>query len=161
MLIELVVPKRIEEKLRMESERSGLSIEEIALEALYRGLGEVLNSLERAEAYRELSEKYFTEAEKFLNKGDYVQASEKLWGSAALMVKAVAAKRGVTISSHGDLFRFIVRLGIEVKDHELRRLFAVANALHQNFYENWLDGEVVKEYAEDVKQLLDKLKKLL
>ena len=77
------------------------------------------------------------------------------------MVKAVAAKRGVTISSHGDLFRFIVRLGIEVKDHELRRLFAVANALHQNFYENWLDGEVVKEYAEDVKQLLDKLKKLL
>ena len=64
MLIELVVPKRIEERLRMESERSGLSIEEIALEALYRGLGEVLNSLERAETYRELSEKYFTEAER-------------------------------------------------------------------------------------------------
>ena len=77
------------------------------------------------------------------------------------MVKAVAAKRNITISSHGQLYRFVTRLGAEQKDPELRRLFAVAGTLHQNFYENWLIGEVVKEYAEDVNQFLNKLRKLL
>jgi non-ribosomal peptide synthetase component E (peptide arylation enzyme) len=35
------------------------------------------------------------EAEGFLVKGDYVQASEKGWVAASQMVKAVAAKGGV------------------------------------------------------------------
>ncbi len=44
---------------------------------------------------------------------------------------------------------------------ELRRLFSVASTLHQNFYENWLSGDVVKDYAEDVKQLIGELRKLV
>jgi hypothetical protein len=37
----------------------------------------------------------------------------------------------------------------------------VASTLHQNFYENWLSGDVVREYAEDMKQLVGELKKLV
>jgi len=44
---------------------------------------------------------------------------------------------------------------------ELRRLFSVASTLHQNFYENWLNKDVVKEYSGDVKQLMAELKKLI
>ena len=137
-----------------------LSVEELALEALVKGVGEGIDPADRAELYAELSEKYLREAEELLAKGDFVQASGKAWGAAALMVKAVAASRGVLISSHGELFSYVRRLGEEERNPELRRLFSVASTLHQNFHENWLSGEVVREYVEDVKQLVGELRKL-
>jgi hypothetical protein len=156
----LMLPKKVEVKLRKESEKSGASIEELALEALCRGLDEKMDPSDRAELYARLSEKYLKEADDLLAKGDYVQASEKLWGAAALMVKAVAASRGVSISSHGELFSFVRRLGEEERNPELRRLFSVASTLHQNFCESWLREDVIKEYSEDVKQLVTELRKL-
>ncbi|MDT7863112.1 MAG: PaREP1 family protein [Vulcanisaeta sp.] len=157
----LILPRRIEEKLREEAEKTGASIEEVALDALYRGMSEKVDPTERMELYVRLSEKYLRDAEEFLAKGDYVQASEKLWGAASFMVKAVAASRGVLISSHGELFSYVRSLGEEEGNPELRRLFSVASTLHQNFYENWLSGDVVKDYAEDVKQLIGELRKLV
>ena len=68
----------------------------------------------------------------YLLSKDHVQASEKLWGAAALMVKAVAASRGISISSHGELFSFVRRLGEEERNPELRRLFSVASTLHHS-----------------------------
>jgi hypothetical protein len=151
----LTLPKKIEIKLRKESEKSGISIEEMALEALCKGLNEKMDPLDRVELYEKLSEKYIKEADELLAKGDYIQASEKLWGAAALMVKAVAASQGILISSHGELFSFVRKLGEEKKNPELRRLFSVASTLHQNFYEGWLQEDVIKEYSEDVKQLIN------
>jgi len=156
----LILPKKLERKLKEECERSGASIEELALEALCRGMDEEIDPSDRAELYARLSEKYLREAEDLLSK-DHVQASEKLWGAAALMVKAVAASRGISISSHGELFSFVRRLGEEERNPELRRLFSVASTLHQNFYENWLREDVVREYSEDMKQLVAELKKLI
>jgi hypothetical protein len=71
------------------------------------------------------------------------------------MVKAVATSQGILISSHGELFSFIRKLGEEKKNPELRRLFSVASTLHQNFYEGWLQEDIIKEYSEDVKQLIN------
>jgi len=48
----------------------------------------------RFEVHLELSERYLGEAEELLARGDYVQASEKAWGAAAQIVKAVAAREG-------------------------------------------------------------------
>ena len=159
--LELILPNRIEKKLREECEKTGMSIEELVLEALYKGLNEKLDPSDTVEVYMKLSEEYLKDADELLAKKDYIQASEKLWGAAALMVKSVAASRGITILSHGDLFSFVRKLGEEENKPELRRLFSVANTLHQNFYENWLNEEVVKEYAEDVKQFVAELKKLI
>lgn len=159
--LELILPKRIEKKLREECEKTGMSVEEIVLEALYKELNERPDPSDKVEVYTKLSEKYLRDAEDLLAKGEYIQASEKLWGSAALIVKAVAARKGIAILSHGDLFSFVRKLGEEENKPELRRLFSVANTLHQNFYENWLNEDVVKEYAEDIKQLITELKKLI
>jgi len=159
--LELILPRRIEKKLREECEKTGVSIEELALEALYKGLDEKVDPSDRAEVYMKLSGKYLKDANDLLAKGDCVQASEKLWGSAALMVKAVAASRGTTILSHGELFSFVKKLGEEINEPELRRLFSVASTLHQNFYENWLHEDVIKEYSEDIKQLITELEKLI
>jgi len=158
--LELVLSGEIEKKLGEVSVKMEMSIEGLALDA-FKGMNEGMDPAERAELYLRLSEKYLRDAEELLAKGDLVQASEKLWGSAVLMVKAVAASRGVSVSSHGELFSYVRRLGEELGDPELRRLFSVASTLHQNFYENWLSGDVVREYAEDVKQLVGELKKLV
>lgn len=42
--------------------------------------------------YRRLNGKYLKDADALLQKGDYVQASEKLWGAAAEIVKPVALR---------------------------------------------------------------------
>ena len=114
----------------------------------------------KAEAYIALSEKYAREMDEFLEKGDYVQASEKAWGAASQILKAVASKRGKELKSHGELHKFVSELREETGDQELRRLWQVATSLHQNFYENWLPEKIVKESIEDVKRFVGKLREL-
>jgi len=116
---------------------------------------------EKAEHYSNLMVKYLKDAEAFLVKGDYIQASEKLWGAAAEVVKVVAAKRGVELRTHGDLWEFVTKLRTELKDPELSRLFLQANYLHQNFYEGILPAEAVMDGAEAVKEFIDKLERLI
>ena len=79
-----------------------------------------------------------------LAKGDLRQASEKGWGAAAQMVKAVATRRGCDHDGHGYLFQVVGRLVVETGDDQLSSLFHVANSLHSNFYENWLPEEMVR-----------------
>jgi len=71
----LILPRKIERKLREEPERTGASVEEIALEALVKGMNERIDPAERAELYARISEKYLRDAEEPLTKGDFVQAS--------------------------------------------------------------------------------------
>ena len=49
MELTLILPKKIERKLKEECERSGASIEELALEALCRGMDEEIDPSDRAE----------------------------------------------------------------------------------------------------------------
>ena len=83
------------------------------------------------------------------------------WGAAAEVVKALAAREGRELKSHGELHKEIARLAAATGDDEVRRLWLSATALHQNFYENWLPLEIVEKNIEDVKKLIEKLKKLL
>uniref|UniRef100_A0A7J3X5B5 HEPN domain-containing protein n=1 Tax=Thermofilum pendens TaxID=2269 RepID=A0A7J3X5B5_THEPE len=156
-----MLPKRIEARLREESERTGVPEEELVVEALSRFLGEPLDPEARAEVHLKLSEKYMREAEELLARGDYAQASEKAWGAAAQAVKALAARRGVALRSHGELHREVMRVVEETGDDEVRLLWHSAVSLHQNFYENWLPPEMVERGFEDVKKLVGKLKHLL
>ena len=120
-----------------------------------------LGSAEKAEHYLKLSEKYLAEAEELLKRGDYTQASEKVWGAAAEAVKALAVKESREPKSHGELHREVIRLITATGDDEIRHLWLSATALHQNIYENWLPPEIVEKSIEDLKKLIEKLKKLL
>jgi len=77
----------------------------------------------------------------------------------AQIVKAVATKAGKGLKSHGDLWRFVSEIAGE--DRELRRLWSRANSLHQNFYEGWMPPEDVRYAVEDVKQFVERLKRML
>mgnify|MGYP001099729285 FL=1 len=116
---------------------------------------------EKAEHYSNLMRKHIKKAEDFLAKGDSVQASEKLWGAAAEIVKVVAAKRSIELRTHGDLWGFVTKMRTELKDPELSRFFLQANYLHQNFYEGVLPLEAVIDAATAIKEFIDKLERLI
>ena len=92
--------------------------------------------------------------------GDLRQASEKGWGAAAQMVKAVSERRGWRHRAHPLLTTNVDRLAGETGDHEMRDLFAMANQLHTNFYEDRMSGEWVERNLHQVSLLLDKLEPL-
>ncbi|MDE0376879.1 MAG: PaREP1 family protein [bacterium] len=116
-----------------------------------------MQTLTYQEAARQLLVQGFAE----LAEGDSRQASEKGWGAAAQMIKAVASNRGWKHDSHAALYRVVGNLVTETRDDGIRKRFTTANALHQNFYENWGDADYVSGGLADVKDLLDKLEPLL
>ncbi|MCL7382782.1 MAG: PaREP1 family protein [Thaumarchaeota archaeon] len=156
-----VLPKRIEKKLKEESEKRGAMEEEIIIEALTKMLNEPLNPDEKTEIHLKLSEKYMDEAEEYLRKRDYIQASEKAWGAASQIVKALAAKEGRELRSHASLWEYMDELAERLRDKELRYLWGRAKNLHQNFYENWMPSREVELAVDDVKMLIGKLKTIL
>ncbi|MBM3897343.1 MAG: hypothetical protein FJ358_02305 [Thaumarchaeota archaeon] len=60
-------------------------------------------------------------------------------------MKAVALKRGVTLSAHHSIPAFVSRLDGQYPELGLVIDFHVANNLHTNFYEDWLDPTMVKK----------------
>ena len=110
-----------------------------------------------AEAGRQLMAKSLEE----LAGGDLRQASEKGWGAARQMVKAVAQQHGWEHNGHVYLFQVVTTLAAETHDERLSELFHIANSLHVNFYENWLTVELVRSGLDNVAELVDKLERLL
>ena len=96
-----------------------------------------------------------------LAQGDPRQASEKGWGAAAQMVKAVAEQRGWQHHSHFLLYQIVRTIVEETGDLQVFNLFHVAGQLHTNSYENWDTAEGVASGLGDVSIFLDKLEPLL
>jgi len=156
----LYYPKKLGAKLEEKAEKVGVTPEELCLEILGKSLDEELDPAQLVEHYQALSERYLGEAKNFLEEEDLVQASEKLWGAAALIVRSVAAKRGLKLEKHGSLWSFIDKLSAENRDEEIVRFFAVANGLHRNFYENQMTRRTVEIALKDVERFIKKLRNL-
>ncbi len=76
----------ISEKLIREVESKGLNIVDIIISALY----DELNPETIIESRIELAEKYLSEAKNYLDKGDAVQSSEKMYKVVEECIKALA-----------------------------------------------------------------------
>ncbi len=111
--------------------------------------------------YVDLSNAYLRKAQVHLAEGDLVQASEKGWGAAAVLVKACAESREHRHQSHRDLWRTMQRLVAESGDREMLQLFATAESLHANFYEDYLESSVIADFLDHVVLLRDKLEPLI
>ena len=157
-MVTIILPAKIDQKLREKAEETGTLPEELGLEFVRQSLNEELDPEELVEHYQALSEKYLAEAKGFLSRGDLVQTAEKLWGAAALTIKMVAAKKGLKLERHSSLWDFVSKLSKESGDSDIIRYFHVANSLHRNFYENQMNQEAMGIAEEDVEQLLAKLR---
>ncbi len=112
-------------------------------------------------AYRDQSRAYLEQANEELARDDLRQASEKGWGAASQIVKAVAEERGWEHRGHRQLHDAVSMLVDETGDEDLSALFAVANHLHINFYEGWLDRSIVALHLRQVARFIDKVEALL
>ena len=111
--------------------------------------------------YWKKSRVYLAQAEEELAKDDLCQASEKGWGAAASIVKAVASERRWGHRSHRSLFRVVDRLTEETRDEELRTEFALAGMLDTNFYEGWLGRRTVVRHMARVTRFVERMEGLL
>ena len=117
--------------------------------------------MQQTQTYRERSRAFLSKANSELQTGDLEQASEKCWGAAAMIVKAVADANSLDHQSHRELFAVVNHLARDNDDPELARLFQVANSLHINFYEHWQPAEMVATGLADVERFVAKVEQLL
>lgn len=112
----------------------------------------------KAKNYIELSDKYLYDSDVLLKANDLSQASEKLWGAFATMVKAVAAKHHKQIKTHDGISFYVAALSKELKDKSLLTASVLADGLHQNFYENSLTTDHVRESSKVVRRFVNRIR---
>ena len=89
----------------------------------------------------------------YLRGGNNIQASEKGWDAVAQAAKVIAEERGWNHGGHRRIVDVVQQVADEHNRQGLIRLFGIAQALHTNFYEDWLDSDTVSIYLDDVKEL--------
>ena len=112
------------------------------------------------EKYRNDSRRLLADARIELEMGDLHQASEKGWGAAALMLKAIAERREWDHERHRHFAGAASRLRSEMGNRDVVRFFNVAESLHGNFYEDQMAAGDIAEGLDDVERLLDLLEPL-
>ena len=111
--------------------------------------------------YAELSQRLIRQAERELQSGDLMQASEKIWGSVAHAVKAIAAQRGWSHINHGRLWDISGQIADEQGRPDFRARFRSADSMHMNFYENRMGESEVQDGLQDAKGYLRELEVVL
>ena len=146
----IVVRGRLAERVRREAERLGVSVDEYLVELLCQGLDPKDRAMEHIEAALDLLE----EAREELGRGDARQAAEKLWGAAALAVKAYAWWRdGRRLTSHGELWEYKRRLEDELGEW-VHDAWANATEMHICFYEGWCNERDIRTAYKRVEKLV-------
>ena len=118
-------------------------------------------TIQQIQTYRNRSRSFLGKAREELADNDLEQASEKAWGAASLIVKAVAEARQIPHVSHAGLWDVVGVLVDETGDDELSDLFGFANALHKNFYENRMSIRTVRRGIQRMETFVDKVEELI
>ncbi|MDE2842299.1 MAG: hypothetical protein OXN21_02840 [Chloroflexota bacterium] len=115
-------------------------------------------STETANRHSDLSRRLIQQANYELDqKGDRVQACEKASGAVAQAVKAIAEDREWRHGSH-NLRRTIVNLiAVEYNRPDLPAFHAIADVLHENFFEDRLHDWEIRPHLDQISGLLSQL----
>ena len=146
----IVVRGRIAERVREEAVKLGVSVDEYLVELLSQNL----DPRDRAKEYINAAEELLGETREELEKNNVRQAAEKLWGAAALAVKAYALWReGKRLSSHGELWEY--KRGLEEEFGEwISDAWAQASTMHICFYEGWCARKDVENAYKRIEKLI-------
>jgi hypothetical protein len=112
--------------------------------------------------YREQAKLFLAKAWEYLAQGDLHQASEKGWGSAAHMAKAVSEAQGISYRAHEE-FNLLLDDVCQLLDSDRPLVLgSVANELHRNYYKRkiHLRGRIIQRQLDSVAELHDLLEPL-
>ena len=117
---------------------------------------------EVVEDYRQQAREFLTKSQEYLAVDDLHQASEKGWGAAAWMAKAVAVVRGWEYTEHAQ-FGVVCRNASDLTGND--RLLDLCNAaygLHRNYYTRkmFLSDRTIARDLDQMAELLDALEPL-
>ena len=108
--------------------------------------------------YRAQAWDFLHKARTYLSDGDLHQASEKGWGAASHMAKAVAAARAWEYETHDHFPIIMDNVGnYSHQQHRVRRLGGIAERLHANYYKRkfLLNADRVAGDLDDMAELLE------
>ena len=95
------------------------------------------------ERYEEISRRLLEQAQEELDKGDILQASDKVWGATAHAVKAVCQRMGWNHHAHNHLRAAANYVFAEIDRDDLTLAFGYLESLHANYYEHqWEASEI-------------------
>ena len=115
-------------------------------------------SLANANRHAELSRRLLEQANyELLTQGDRVQASDKASGAVAQAVKAIAEDRNWRHGSHNLRREIVDLLAEEYSQPEMRHLQAIADQLHENYYDDRLSDHLLAQLVADVERLIERL----
>ena len=114
------------------------------------------------EDYRQQSRYFLAKSREYLAEDDLHQASEKGWGAAAWMAKAVAERQGWQYQRHDEFFDVMYRAEQAIGNPELKGLTDAANTLHGYFYRRriFLQPDDISYRLDRMETLLDLLEPL-
>ena len=112
--------------------------------------------------YREQARDFLGQSRTYLSEGKLHQASEKGWGAAAHMAKAVALARGWQYTRHNHFNHVLNEARRLTQNDRLPGLRGVANDLHGYYYERkrHLEAEAIGVDLDNIAELLDILEPL-
>ena len=111
---------------------------------------------EPLESHRSHSNRFLVHADEMIRKGDRLQASEKIWGAVAHILKAVANERGWEHDGHQRLRN----VALHLQDHpavanpEIGTLLRSVEAFHRNFYNDNMAMEEIASGLADAASLV-------
>ena len=114
------------------------------------------NNHEEVSDYETQAREFLGMAWDFLAAGNLHQASEKGWGAAAHMTKAVAVEQGWRYINHSDFSSVLNEAWRLTGNPRIRELRSIANELHIIYYKRkrHLDADAIGEDIESIAELL-------
>ena len=111
---------------------------------------------QRIRKHEAQAQEYWAKGALHLHENDLCQAAEKGWSTVAQLTKAVAALRGWNHYDHIAIRECVIALAEENPDQEreTRRGLLVAEGLHGQFYEVYMDFGSIQVALEDIVPLL-------
>ncbi|AEM38639.1 PaREP1 family protein [Pyrolobus fumarii 1A] len=157
MTTPIVLSRSLLDRILREAEKHGVTPDEYLAELLVSSQ----DPDERAREYIEAAYLLLQEAREEAEKGNVRQAAEKIWGAAALAIKAYAWHRErKRLSSHGELWEYARRLKREFGSW-VYNAWMSANGTYICFYEGWCNAEDVKEALVQVEKLVERVRALI
>ncbi len=112
--------------------------------------------LEEAAGHASHAHEFLDRSREYLAVGSLHQASEKGWGAAAHMAKAVAVAQSWEYANHSHFSNVLNEARRLTGNPRIRDLRSVANELHINYYKRkkLLDADAIGEDIEAIEELL-------
>ena len=110
----------------------------------------------------QISRRFIQHARDELDRGDRLQATEKVWGALAQMIKAHGQQRGwLNLGGHRTVGHIAMQLDAEYDDIAVARAYISADNGHRNFYDNEMSPPEIEGIITVVANVLPELEKAL